>query len=133
MFRSMPRICCDPGEPHVDCAASLRPDQGTAATKSARAVEVHPRSATEQCSVPCPESVAIRANPTSIVLPLSARTKEQLQQKARELLKFIRAQQPSNVPFHGPNVLRSGRTPRRLCCLSPPGPRNSCNKKRESC
>ena len=47
---------------------------------------------------PAKRIVAIRPNPTSIV-PLSARTREQLQQKARDLLKFIRAQQPSNVPF----------------------------------
>ena len=58
----------------------------------------------EEYVPPAKRIVAIRANPTSIV-PLSARTKEQLQQKARDLLKFIRAQQPSNVPFQGPGLL----------------------------
>jgi acyl transferase domain-containing protein len=57
----------------------------------------------EEYVPPARQIVAIRANPTSIV-PLSARTKEQLQQKARGLLKFIRAQQPSNVPFQDPSV-----------------------------
>ena len=58
----------------------------------------------EEYVPPVKRIVAIRANPTSIV-PLSARTKEQLQQKARDLLKFIRAQQPSNVPLQGPGLL----------------------------
>jgi acyl transferase domain-containing protein len=52
----------------------------------------------EEYLSPARRMVTIRTNPTSIV-PLSAQTKEQLKQKARDLLKFIHAQQMDNVPF----------------------------------